>query len=113
MPAPAPIACTLAGDDFRQRIASITELNRVALRAHRRSGLTLTLVYDRAAEARVRDLMAKEQLCCAFLGFDLHLEDDLVSLTITAPETARTAADMIFDQFVPGESAPVIGCGCC
>lgn len=113
MPAPAPIACTLAADDFRQRIAWITELNRTALRSHQRSGLTLTLVYDLEAEAQVRDLVAREQLCCAFLGFDLLLEFDLVRLTITAPETARTAADTIFDQFVSVESAPMVSCGCC
>lgn len=113
MSAPAPIACTLAADDFRQRIAWITELNRTALRSHRRSGLTLTLVYDPEAEARVQDLMAGKQLCCAFLAFDLHLEDDLVRLTITALEGARTAAATIFDQFVPVENAPVVGCGCC
>ncbi|CAN1569196.1 hypothetical protein MCEMIH16_03090 [Caulobacteraceae bacterium] len=113
MPAPAPIACTLAGEGYGQRIAWITELNRAALRSHQRDGLTLTLVYAHEAEAQVRDLMAKEQRCCAFLSFDLRLEDDLVTLTITAPENARTAADTIFDQFVSGERAPVVGCGCC
>lgn len=113
MSAPAPIACTLAGEDYRQRIASITELNRAALRSHQRDGLTLTLVYDQDVEAQVRDLMVKEQLCCAFLRFDLRLEGALVTLAITAPENARVAADTIFDQFIAGENAPVSGCGCC
>ncbi len=108
----APIACTLAGNDYRQRLAWIADLNKVALRSHQRDGLVLTLFYDGEAEARVRDLMAREQICCAFLGFDLGLEDDLVRLTVVAPEDARLAADTIFDQFVPGETVPVVGCGC-
>ena len=91
----------------------MAELNRTALRTHQRNDLTLTVFYDPGAEARVRELMENEQLCCAFLRFDIDLEDDLVRLTITAPENARTAADTIFDQFVQGAGAPVVGCGCC
>lgn len=108
----APIACTLTGNDFRDRIAWIAELNRTALRTHQRNGLTLVLAYDREAEERVRDLMAREQLCCAFLSFALDPEGDLIRLTITAPENARIAADMIFDQFVSANTDPVISCGC-
>lgn len=112
MPTPAPIACTLAADDYRERMAWIAELNRTALRSHEITSLTLTLLYDHSAEQRVRALVAKEQLCCAFLGFDLHPEGDLVRLTITAPEDARAAAATIFDQFLSVEAAPVLACGC-
>jgi len=109
---PPPIACTLTGGDFNERIAWIADLNRTALRSHRRRDLELTLSYDPAVIGQLRELVAKEQACCAFLAFDLVERPDAIELTITAPEEARAAAETVFEQFTASVPAKV-GCGCC
>jgi len=49
----------------------------------------------------VRELVAKEQACCAFLHFDLKNNAGGVLLTITAPASAAASADVLFDHFAP------------
>jgi hypothetical protein len=100
---PAPIACTLGPADFRQRLAWIADLNRDALRAQHRDGLRLELTYAPAALNRVREMVAREQDCCAFLTFDLQQEADTVRLVIEAPEDARDALDAVFEPFQAAE----------
>ena len=95
-----PIACTLTPGDFNSRLAWIAELTRDALREHRRDDLVLQLTYAPEAAHRVREMVRREQACCAFLTFDLREEPDAVRLIITAPEDARAAADTLFEQFV-------------
>ena len=97
-----PIACTLAPNDYRDRIGWIGALARDALRSHIRKGLTLELHYAAAARDRVREMVRNEQTCCAFLRFDTCDDPDEIVVTITAPETARDAADALFEQFVAG-----------
>ena len=70
-----------------------------------RSPLTLYLLYATEAASDVCEMVRKQE-CCAFLHFDLSVDDDVVHLLITAPEAAREAADMLFDHFAP-ELAPV------
>ena len=107
----SPIACTLALGAFKDRIAWINALARDALRSHHRRDLVLDLHYAPGARERVREMVRIEQDCCAFLTFDLHEEPDQLRLVITAPETAREAADMLFQQFVA--AAPTQSqCGC-
>jgi hypothetical protein len=117
IPEPAPIACTLGPGDFRQRLAWIADLNRDALRDQRRGGLRLVLTYAPAALYRVREMVAREQDCCAFLTFDLQQEAETVQLVIEAPEDARDALDAVFEPFQVREpAAAVCGCssaGCC
>jgi hypothetical protein len=105
-----PIACTLAPGDMKERFAWIAALNRDALLSSQRCDLVLTLVYKPVAADRVRELMRREQVCCAFLTF--HLDEELAEmrLTITAPEEAREAADMVFEQFIATDAQS--GCGC-
>jgi hypothetical protein len=106
-----PVACTLAPGAYRDRIASIEALTRDALRSHERRDRVLDLHYAPEARDRVRELVRNEQACCAFLSFDLREGADEIRLTITAPETAREAADTLFEQFVAGASASS-ACGC-
>ncbi len=94
--ATAAIACTLQGDDFKSRAAWIRGIAERHLKKSMRSPLTLYLVYRPEAEEDVRDMVRKEQDCCAFLRFDLSVANDAVHLLITAPEAAREAADMLF-----------------
>jgi hypothetical protein len=108
---PTPIACTLGYGDFQERVAWIADLNRDALCSQRRDGLRLELTYAAAALGRVREMVAIEQECCAFLTFDVRVERDAVHLVIEAPESARDALDAVFEPFQgrgPGASA----CGC-
>src|SRR5688572_24852801 len=85
----APIACTLNGATYRDRLASITRLADDGLLSHERRDLVLELRYRRSVADRVRDLVAQEQECCAFLRFDTEETADEVRVTISAPERAR------------------------
>jgi hypothetical protein len=90
-----PIACTLDAGDFSERVRWIAALNRDVLRAHARHDLVLELRYDPAAADRVRELVRREQRCCAFLAFAVEETTDAVVLRITAPPEARDALDTI------------------
>ena len=108
---PVPIACTLQSGDFQERVNWIADLNRDALRSHRREGLRLELTYTRAALDRVREMVAREQDCCAFLKFHLQSEAGSVRLVIEAPEHAGDMLDAVFEPFLAGE-ATANYCGC-
>lgn len=64
-----PIACTLTGGDFRDRLAWIAELTREALRSNEQNDLVLHLQYEVEAAERVREMVRKEMECCPFLTF--------------------------------------------
>jgi hypothetical protein len=100
-----PIACTLAPGDFKERLAWIGALTRDALRSHERRDLVLDLRYAPEVVERVREMVRNEQGCCSFLTFDLREEPLEIRLIVTAPEAAREAADMLFEQFVAGAPA--------
>lgn len=103
-----PIACTLAPGAFKDRVAWIQELNRDALLSNDRRDLMLELQYTISAADRVDELVRREQDCCGFLTFDVERTSDEVVLRIRAPESARLAADLLFEQFVSetGETLP-------
>jgi hypothetical protein len=92
-------------------MALIADLNRDALRSQRRDGLRLELVYAPAALDRVREMVVREQDCCAFLSFDVCEEKDAIRLIIEAPETAPDALDDVFEPFqARGPAASACGC---
>ncbi len=97
-----PIACTLAAEDFEDRLAWIAALTRDALRGYNRDDLVLNLRYAPEAASRVREMMLKEQACCGFLAFEMYQHPDEVRLTIRAPEDARASVDVLFRPFVAG-----------
>ncbi len=107
-----PIACTLDTGSFKERAAWIGALNARSLTSSRRHDLTLTLEYRPEARDDIRKLVRGEQACCAFLDFDLDERADKLILTITAPETAREAADMLFEQFEAKGTTAISSCGC-
>ena len=49
--------------------------------------------------------MAEEQVCCAFLRFEVQEEKNGVRLTIRAPEEFRDSAEMLFDMFIGKQAA--------
>src|SRR4249919_2193577 len=96
-----PIACTLQGGNYQERLAWIAGLTRDGLRSHSRTDLVLDLRYAAEVAGRVREMVRKEEECCAFLVFELAEADGEVRLTITAPQKAREVTDGLFEQFVP------------
>jgi hypothetical protein len=101
-----PIACTLQGRNYQERLAWIAALARDGLRSHARKDLMLDLKYAPEVAARVREMVRREEECCAFLAFELTEASGEVGLTITAPQHAREAADVLFEQFVPSSLPP-------
>lgn len=94
-----PIACTLDTRLFEERLAWIAGLNRRALINARRDDLRLELIYRSHAVEDVRELVRREQHCCAFLRYDLSVDTAAVRLVVTAPEDARPAAELVFEPF--------------
>jgi hypothetical protein len=100
-----PIACTLTGASLQNRIDWIARLARDALRSHERDDLTLRLRYAPDAVESVRRMVREEQVCCAFLEFELEESPNELLLTICAPEAARKVADQLFAHFCSGDPA--------
>jgi hypothetical protein len=49
----------------------------------------------------VRELVEKEQACCAFLDFELSVDTDAVRLVVIAPEEAKDVAELLFGDLAP------------
>lgn len=111
MTASAPITCTLDPPSLTARRELIDTLIRDGGLAHRRDDLCLYLDFRPEVRDAVERLVALERECCGFLAFELTTSQDVLSLTITAPETAREAAEAIFAGFLP--QTPTAGCRCC
>lgn len=95
------IACALGAGNFKERVAGIRDLaGRSLIRSERRP-LQLLLTYSPEVLVEVKDLVAKESECCAFLDFQMAHDNDSVRLTITAPLDALAAADELFAHFAP------------
>lgn len=108
----APIACTLGGTDYTERLAWIASLNHDGLLSHERHDSALELRYVATVRDRVHELVRKESECCAFLAFALDESRGDVRLTITAPDRVRDAADMFFEPFLTS-LAPTPATGRC
>jgi hypothetical protein len=101
-----PIACTLGGSDYHERLAWIARLNQDGLLGHRRNAASLELHYAGGVRDRVHQLVRQEAECCAFLGFALDESADRVCVTITVPERAGDMADALLAPFLPSHEAP-------
>lgn len=107
-----PIPCTLGAADHKRRLAWIEALTQQALRERNRDDLALHLTYAPEAADRVREMVAVERACCAFISFDLDERGAAVHLIITVPEAARGSTDMLFTPFLPEPlENPACGCG--
>lgn len=100
-----PIACTLGGNDYHERLAWIAQLNRDGLQSHRRDATSLELHYAAAVRDRVRQLVRQEAECCAFLEFAVTESADQVTVTITVPDRAGEIAGDLLAPFLPSGSA--------
>jgi hypothetical protein len=99
------LACSLGPADFRERLATIRELTRRALRNRVRDGLQLRLAYDASAETEVRELVGMERQCCGFLDFQMDQNSGRFLVTITAPPEAMESVEQIFSEFA-GDALP-------
>lgn len=97
----APIACTLDAGDFKARTSQIEALASRHLLRVSRQPLSIELTYAAEALPELRELVRKEEECCAFLDFDLTEIPDGLRLKITAPEAVGDAADTLFSHFAP------------
>jgi hypothetical protein len=107
-----PIACTLSVDELKVRLEGIARLNSAALLSHRRDDLRLGLTYDANARAGVLEMVAGEEVCCAFLTFEVQEDPGTFSVIIHAPESARAEAETVFEPFRLKAPARV-GCARC
>jgi len=95
-PAPAgPIACTLHPNEFAGRWDDFDRTVFAHLARMERpepARLRLVLAGD-ADAAAVRELLAREQACCAFLSFTLTSDDKQLVADLQVPAEAGPALD--------------------
>lgn len=93
-----PIACSLPPAGYRSRIADMRDLADRALldRADVRAGQRLTFAAGHGVEDRLREIVAAEASCCAFLTFDVTRGADALTLTVTGPEDALPIIHELF-----------------
>jgi len=81
------VACSLDGDQYRDRAEQWQQLLRVGARSRVAGGVEVTLPVERAPE--LATLILAEQSCCSFLNFTLRFEGSTVVMTLTAPDHAQ------------------------
>ena len=80
------VACTLSAGDRPARRGEWNELLALAVdRTQVPGGLRLQFPPDPELAGRLGDLAVREQECCSFFTFTLHLTPDAVTLDIGAP----------------------------
>lgn len=104
-PACHPRSCSLSPADLESQLAWIGQLNARALITRRRSDLELVLEYKSLAERDVEKLIEYEQVCCSFLSFELDKSGSNLVLKISAPDSAREAAEPLFAALAAGPEA--------
>jgi hypothetical protein len=117
---PAPIACTLTPNEFKDRAASLRRLADDALLAHRIHGGTAHLLYRLEAKEAVEQLVRQEQACCNFLRFEMVQTVLGIEVSVVAPSEARDDAEALLAHLLPSSSsrdkktvAPMTSsCGC-
>jgi hypothetical protein len=77
-----PIACTLPAAERSARLELIESLAADALLDRTPLGDGLRLRFRGDAEARVRDVVALESRCCAFLDFAIRRDGDVVIVDV-------------------------------
>jgi hypothetical protein len=98
-----PIACTLTAADYARRAQDTAELARRALRSRQpiADGTRLTFEPSADTERELRDIVAAEAQCCAFLRMDLRAAEDALILDITGPAEAEPIITELFASAPP------------
>jgi len=92
-----PIACTLDVSELPGRLTEWRHLaDHVVDRADIDQGIRVR--FDRSVSAAdVADLAAREQGCCSFFTFTIHIAADGTTLDVTAPADARELVRALLD----------------
>jgi hypothetical protein len=88
--------CTLSPDELGTRLDEFFELfGHHLLRATRPEGRRARLVLRAAGgvEAAARDVLAREQECCAFFTFDVQRVGETLVIDATVPDGAEPALE--------------------
>jgi hypothetical protein len=93
-----PIACTLSTDQYTGRTRELAALTAHALRGREPlpGGARLHFAADAETEQELRQLVAAEAQCCAFLRMDVRRTDDTLILEITGPAEAESIIGELF-----------------
>jgi hypothetical protein len=93
-----PIACTLSAADYAARVEDTAALTRRALRSREPipDGARLSFDADPDIERQLRDIIAAEAQCCAFLRMQLQTADSALVLDITGPPEASPIIAELF-----------------
>lgn len=99
-PASAPVACTLSVSDYQRRTRELAGLADGSLRSRTpiAGGQRLTFAAAPGLEARLRDAIAAEASCCAFLTMTLRASDNQKQLVldVTGPADAQPIIAELF-----------------
>ena len=93
-----PLACTLTADEMRSRRGWVADLDRdrvsrrlttdgIVVRYRRRAGI----------ESELRDLVAAESHCCAFLELGIRSAGEFVELEVSGASEARPIIEAMFE----------------
>ena len=93
-----PIACTLSADQYRRRTGDLAALAARSLRSREETAGGERLLFADTAdtERELRDAIAAEATCCAFLRMDLRRTTDGLVLDIAGPQNARPIIAELF-----------------
>jgi hypothetical protein len=101
-----PIACSLDAEGYATRLAAVRDLGEVALVRTQRHGIDagVDLFFREGEEIhrRLRNLVAAESKCCAFLDMKLHAADGTLRLSISGPAHAAPVVDDLVQSFESG-----------
>jgi hypothetical protein len=92
-----PIVCTLPAGEHPGRLSAFEELFAAQRVGVEREPRRLRLVFegDRAIEAGVPDLFAREQRCCAFIALTYTRRDGDLLVDVALPEGAEPMLDWL------------------
>src|SRR4051794_12956677 len=93
-----PIACSLTGAEYRQRVADTGQVARDALLNRQAIDAGARLTFDNTADVRERleAFVAAESECCPFLTMNLRAADGHLVLDVTGPELATPIIEELF-----------------
>jgi hypothetical protein len=96
-PVQVPIACTLAGGAARARVDRWRAILASHLIERRLTGDALVMRFrkDADAERELTELAVAERDCCAFVGWGLEPESDVLVLRITGEPDALGSLNFV------------------
>jgi hypothetical protein len=99
-----PLVCSLEAGPLERRLAAMSELGGDSLlgRSAEEDLLVLRFKGDPATRERLREIVAAEAECCAFLNLELSERDGEIRLSISAPADARPVAEGLAAAFDGG-----------